>query len=228
MMKEQLNATELTLTTTYRCPKCVVKLAQALVPDYKVDASAPEGEELTISLADIVGKVAVGDAILSRLNAPLMPLALSLLRKGVSARIEGRDIGRQLLGMVKQFRAKSIPDYIQRVESWFNKQVARYGKLKNADTKISTARDIADTLQAVADGCAGVKDIENRIYSLFQDTDSNSKPAVVLSSVHKAKGLEWERVFILNSTFRTGQGIEEDNIRYVAMTRVKRTIVFVN
>jgi hypothetical protein len=35
MMKVQLRADLLKLTTTYRCPKSVVRIAQAIVPDYQ-------------------------------------------------------------------------------------------------------------------------------------------------------------------------------------------------
>lgn len=224
MMKTVLRAKELTLTTTYRCPQSVVKIAQEIVPDFNAHESAPAGEvkQLTDTLSAVPG-----DAILSRLNAPLMPLALSLLRNHIPARIEGRDIGRQLIGMVKSQRAKSVPHFFERVTAWMDKQVKRLGKTKNADKKIDQSRDIADTLMAVAEGCKSVAEIEARIYNLFQDTDSNSKPAVVLSSVHKAKGLEWKRVFVLTETFRRGKGIEEENLWYVAVTRSMGSLFFV-
>jgi len=51
---------------------------------------------------------------------------------------------------------------------------------------------------------------------------------VVLSTTHKAKGLEWDRVFLLSSTYRitTGAG-EEANIYYVAVTRAKSELYLV-
>ena len=62
---------------------------------------------------------------------------------------------------------------------------------------------------------------------MFQDTDATSKPCVILSSVHKAKGLEWNRVWLLTETFRKGKGVEEDNIWYVAVTRAKQSLFLV-
>jgi superfamily I DNA/RNA helicase len=50
---------------------------------------------------------------------------------------------------------------------------------------------------------------------------------VVLSTVHKAKGLEWERVFMLKHTFGRWEGREEDNIMYVAITRSKSALMMV-
>lgn len=225
MMQTSLSAKVLTLSTTYRCPKSVVKIANEIVPGYNAAESALDGEVLTKS--DTLSAIP-GDAILSRLNAPLMPLALNLLRRGIPARIEGRDIGRQLIGMVKSQKAKSVPNFIEKINGWFSKQVERLTKSKNSDKRIEQSRDILDTLAAVAEGATSVADIEIKLNNLFQDSDSNSKPAVVLSSVHKAKGLEWKRVFLLTETFRRGKGIEEDNIWYVAVTRSQHSLIFVS
>jgi hypothetical protein len=229
MMRKTLAAHELTLTTTYRCAKSIVRLAQEVVPDYKWHDASPEGSVQNVNQFAMMGTVAVGDAILSRLNAPLMPLALSLLRKNIPARIEGRDIGKQLVGMVRSMKAKSVPNFLEKVQAWSEKQIARLNasKSKNIEKKVEQVSDIAATLCAIAEGASSVNDIEARITNLFSDTDSNSKPAVVLSSVHKAKGLEWNRVFCLTETFRRGKGREEDNIYYVAITRAQRELYMV-
>ena len=223
MMKTVLRATELKLTTTYRCPKAVVKEANSVVPEYRAADTALEG----LVAPGSVSNAEVGDSILSRLNAPLMPIALQLIRAGKPARIEGRDIGRQLLSMVRTMKARSVPHFIERVEGWLAKQIERLGKQKKAEKRIEQADDIAQTLKAVAEGCKNVAEIEQRINSLFEDTNEQSRPAIVLSSVHKAKGLEWPRVFLLTETFRRGKGQEEDNIYYVAVTRAMKELYMV-
>ena len=227
MMKATLHAKTLKLTTTYRCPRLVVEKAAQLVPDYK---SAPEAKEgLVASINDVAmfAKVAVGDAILSRLNAPLMPLALSFLRRNIPARIEGRDIGRQLIGMIRSLKATSVPDLLKKLQAWEKKQIDRLQNAKNSEKRIEQARDIAATLAAIAEGAKGVSEVESKLNSLFEDTNEQSKPAVILSSVHKAKGLEWNRVFLLQETFRASKGGEEANIYYVALTRSKSELYLV-
>jgi superfamily I DNA/RNA helicase len=228
MMKITLRAKSLGLTTTYRCPRAVVRLANKIVPHYKAATEAPEGEVKGVYESMILQSAQVGDAILSRLNAPLMPLALSLIRKNIPAQIEGRDIGKQLLAMVRTLKARSIPDFVARVDGWLAKQIERLENTKTPDRKIEQARDIAETLKALTQDTKGMPDVETRINTMFQDTDETSKPCVILSSVHKAKGLEWNRVWLLTETFRKGTGIEEDNIWYVAVTRSKQSLFLVN
>lgn len=225
MMIRDLKAEVLPLTITRRCPKAVVALAVELVPGYRAADEAPEGLVREMGDGLLVDAAQVGDAILSRANAPLMPLCLRLLRRGVSARIEGRDIGKTLIALVKKMNARTIPQFISKVNTWGDKQKARCANSKNYEAKCELINDQVETLIAVVDGLSGVSEIEPRITSLFQDTDGFSKPAVVLSSVHKAKGLEWDRVFILSKTFKPGATGEEANIFYVAITRAKQELV---
>lgn len=230
-MQKELKAATLGLTTTYRCPKAVVALAQAIVPDYKAADSAPEGLVEYCEVADIYDRARPGDAILSRANAPLVPLCLGLLRNGVPARMEGRDVAKQLTAMVLKFKAKSVPDFLKKLDAWATKRINRLKIQTNSGPQITLVEDQRDTLAALADGCPNVAAITSRLRSLFDDSDKTSRPAVVLSSVHKAKGLEWDRVTILAGTFNRKKKSdleqqEESNIYYVAMTRTKKVLTF--
>lgn len=229
LMKQELCAKEMSLTITYRCPSLVVALANEYVPDYVAAPGCQAGIVDYICENDFTSQVKVGDVMLSRVNAPLMILCLSLLRKGIPARIEGRDIGKLLIGLVRKMKAKSVPDFLKRVENWEAKQIKRTVGRKNAEGKIALIQDQSQTLIAIAEGLSSVAEIETRINSLFEDSERTTKPAVIFSSVHKAKGLEFDRVFILRNTFlRKGRvSREEENIYYVAITRSKRHLIFV-
>jgi ATP-dependent DNA helicase UvrD/PcrA len=228
LMQQRLNAATLGLTTTYRCPKYVVALANTIVADYTAAPSAPEGEIIVTDLSEAVKTLVVGDAVLSRLNAPLMGICLSLLRKGTSARIEGRDIGKQLVGMVRKLRAKSVPDFLRKLNAWGDKQKSRIAASggKYANSKIELVNDQVLTLEIVAQDCENVLAVETKILSLFEDSDNTRKPAVVCSTVHKAKGLEWDKVCLVEDSFKnkSSEG-EEANIFYVAVTRAKKVLV---
>lgn len=87
---------------------------------------------------------------------------------------------------------------------------------------------------AVAEGASSVGEIKERIKNLFQDSENSRTPAVILSSVHKAKGLEWNKVLLLTWTFNKKApgadkpSLEEQNIYYVGLTRSKDTLVMVH
>ncbi len=68
------------------------------------------------------------------------------------------------------------------------------------------------------------------ILSLFSDT----KAAIWLSTIHRAKGLEANRVFFLNPSqvphpkaVMDWEKVQEMNCKYVALTRAKQTLFFV-
>jgi superfamily I DNA/RNA helicase len=243
MMKSRLNAAELGLTVTRRCPKSTVRLVNPIVPDFKAADEAPEGLVESINDSVLADTVKVGDAILSRSNAPLMPICLSLLRKGVAARIEGKDVGQQLAAIVDRVNARTVPQFMVKVEVWGEKQKNRFLDTKHYEEKAIEIDDNVAALKAIAEGSSSVSEIRDRITRLFQDSDEATAPAVVLSSVHKAKGGEWANVFILIETFNRKRPLnaapetaeqslararEEANIYYVALTRVMQKLTVVS
>jgi superfamily I DNA/RNA helicase len=227
MMQKQLNAAVKTLTVTFRCGQEIVEAAQKFVPDYKAAPSAPHAILRDIDISLVAAQAMPGDAILSRYNAPLMPLCLALLRKGVSARIEGRQIGKELAALARKMKARSVPQFITKVSSWADSQTRRFQKSKNAEAKLEQIQDTAATLVAVAEGASSVNEVLSRLENLFVDSKTGEKAhAVVLSSTHKAKGLEWNRVFLVADSYKKHiQGGEEENLYYVAMTRAKTELV---
>lgn len=224
---DKLQAKKLTLTTTYRCPKSVVALVKNIVPDIQAWDKSPEGEILNDSITNLPTLAKVKDVILSRTNAPLMRVCLSLLRVKTPCYIEGRDIGKTLIALVESFEAKDMADFLNKLESWL---MARQAKATgwNAATLIAHATDQAETLRTLAETCLDVPSVIQKINSLFQDADGVRIPSVVCSTVHKAKGLEFDNIFILSDTFSAGKRVltpaeikEEQNIKYVAHTRCK-------
>lgn len=86
-------------------------------------------------------------------------------------------------------------------------------------------RDQQGIVIALMAGAATVDELCRRCDELF--SDDAERGAVMCSSVHKAKGLEAERVYLLEGTFRS-TSVEENNLRYVAITRAKSTLAWVS
>lgn len=223
-LKTALKADEMGLTITYRCPKVVVAEAQRFVPDFIAAPTAPDGIMDSMALTHLATSAKPGDFVLSRKNAPLIKICLEILRTGTRATVAGRDIGKGLIGVVKRINAKSMVDFDEKVTLWRDREVNRAMKA-DKPAKVDEAYDKAETLFALAEGLSSVYEVIARIESLFSD-EGGAK--VVCSSVHKAKGLEADRVFLLKWTFRPTGPAEEQNIQYVAITRSKSHLTWVD
>jgi superfamily I DNA/RNA helicase len=236
-LKVELNAKELGLKTTYRCGHAIVAKAQELVPDFVAGENNPAGEVIEgLGRSQMITEAENGDFVLSRINAPLVSIAMKFLRQGKRARIAGRDIGQNLVNLAQRLSkgaaADSIPEFVKRVSAWEDSQVAKLtAKMtrKNEDTiskKIEAVNDQAATLQVLAEDAITPYEVIERISSLFTDNGLGSAGFITCSSVHKAKGLEANRVYVLADTLRT-YNQEELNIQYVAITRAKKVLVMV-
>jgi superfamily I DNA/RNA helicase len=236
-LKAQLDACELGLKTTYRCGRAIVEEAAKLVPDFRAGDDNPEGLIDTLHVEKLQEAVINGDFILSRVNAPLVSIAMRLLRNGKRARIAGRDIGRSLVTLTRKLAkgraAESVPAFIDRVGAWRDKetqrltpQLLRESTMHSAKAKFDALMDQADTLVNIAEGAASVSEVITRIEHLFTDDGLGAAGVITCSSVHRSKGLEANHVFVLAKTLRGGNR-EEENIKYVAVTRAKQTLTWV-
>lgn len=234
-LKTELRAKTFPLTTTYRCASSIVDLAKTLVPDYQAAPTAPAGSITELPIIKITEHAVSGDAIISRTNAPLMRLCLSFLKKGVRAYIEGRDVGSSLLNIHKRFEnVSNCVEYIFATQAWAEDRIRKVVGEPASDTfkaAVSLIADQAETLTALAEESSTPAEVALRLSSLFADSDKEvSGRAIVLSSVHKAKGLEWNRVFLVKETFKhcnwTSVVSENNNIAYVAVTRAKTSLVW--
>lgn len=218
-LKAELQAVELGLKTTYRCPQKVVALANEIVGDFRAAPTAPEGIVDDVSAVDMLKEAAEGDFILSRTNAPLVPICLAFLKAGKRARIRGRDIGGAIQGLLRKLEVKNLHDLPQKLGRWYAREEKRAKKMRDheAETHLADCLDRKELVLALAEDLVSWQEFEARCASLFSDSTA---PAVTCSTIHRAKGLEADRVFILGDTLREGEG-EEANIKYVGITRAK-------
>jgi len=225
---KRLDAKVLPLSISYRCAKSIVGVAKRMVPDFDHAPNAPEGEVAEMDLTMMQRSVRDGDFILSRTNAPLVPLCLSFIREGRRATIQGRDLGASLATFVKNAEkagVDSVPDLVTYTEEWMHKEVERLlGREPPRDT--TQVEDRAMTIIAITDGCRSIAEVIARIEGLFSDGDDTTR--IVLSTTHKAKGLERDRAFILSETYRKRPGLEEENLYYVAVTRARKSLFLVH
>jgi DNA helicase II / ATP-dependent DNA helicase PcrA len=217
------NSKRLPLSVTYRCAKSIVSLAQTLVPGLEAAPNAEEGMVTEIGDSQIEKLVAPGDFILSRTNAPLLKWCLTLLKARVPANIQGRDLGKSLYAMIKKSKAKDVDSFLGWLEEWKQIEVERLVKAKR---DASVIEDKAECLSVLCEGTRNLEEVKDNLDKLFKDGDDHSR--VILSTTHRAKGLERNRVFLLRNTYKPAKGIEEQNLYYVGITRAKKELYLVS
>jgi DNA helicase-2/ATP-dependent DNA helicase PcrA len=229
-IKQHPKTKVLPLPISYRCPKVIIDLAKNWVPDITCPETAIEGEARDISLNELYKLAKPGCFILSRTNAPLIKICMALIRNGTKANIRGRDVGRQLQSLIKKSKKKQIPLFLKWLENWKDEEVAR---LREKNLNPENVLDRVECLTNLCDECSTLSEVSDKIGELFDDSDENN--IVILSTVHRAKGLERDDVFLLRCTFRVWfdqmdlieRPNEEANIAYVAATRAKKRLFIV-
>lgn len=228
---EATQASTLTLSTTFRCPKSHVQLINELFPNIPFTAPewAQDGVIREVSNNRFEIEVQSGDMVLCRTNAPLVGPAFALIRRGVKATIRGRDIGKGLLTLIRKMNTDDLGELMGLLKDYRDAEVY---KLMKADknNQAQAIEDKIDTIVALADGVNTIMELENRIEAVFSDETEG----VVFSSVHRAKGLEATRVYILRNDLmphpmasKDWEQVQEANCQYVAYTRSKSELVFV-
>jgi DNA helicase II / ATP-dependent DNA helicase PcrA len=194
------NMSSLGLSISFRCPEAIVANARWRAPDFK--AIRPGGTVEALQGLDLT-TIFDGSAFICRNNMPLFRLAILLLTAGRSVSMAGTDIGPRLIGILKRFGDESQPRAVvlDKIDEW------------EAGRDSPTAKDLAECLRLfafMAPTLGGA--IAHAEYVLWQTG------AIHLTTGHKAKGLEWPRVYHLDPwLIRSGE--QEENLRYVIQTR---------
>lgn len=224
-MITELKATVMPLNTTYRCARAIVREANGFVSELRAAPTAAEG---TVRHAgpDALLELQPGDMVLSRVNAPLVKLAFSLLADGVRCRIQGRNIGEGLVKLIEMLAKKaaspSVPQLMVALRKWHSGEVQR---LVEAERETQEVDDKAACIEALCEGKESIGEVRQAADRLFAD---DGPEGILLSSTHRAKGLEADRVWLLWDTYRPSAGYEEKNLCYVAITRAKRELIYVH
>jgi superfamily I DNA/RNA helicase len=226
LIHSDFDCEELPLTISYRCSKVVVDFARVLVPYLEPFHAAPEGEVV----ADVRPKwselIPGEDVVLCRNNAALTKLALPLVARGIGAKIAGRDFANGLRKLLSRFKSAFIAKLCGELDDWRNEETARLLSA-HREEEIESVDDRYGCLAAVMDSLspsATIHDLDDRLEYLFGDRNG----ALELSSVHRVKEKEWERVFILRPGLMpakwaksTEARAQESNLQYVAYTRAR-------
>jgi superfamily I DNA/RNA helicase len=226
-LKERFSMLELPLSISYRCPQNVVKEAQQYCPTIEWRPGAPEG---TVRNLGRYGQerdphLFSRELVLCRNNAPLFRAILRHVRENSPCRVLSNFLD-SFRSFVQGFRVDTTRELLAKLDTWEANQIE---KAQNARGKIAQIQDKAETIRALCEGRRLVSDVVKLVKSL--SSDGTSGPT--FSTIHKAKGLEADSVYLLRpdlvpSPFaeRGDAKKQEENLAYVAITRAKDTFTY--
>lgn len=214
----------LPLKETRRCPQSVVKMANEILPTgLKALPEAPEGnvhhgDTRLVQLDDFKPN----DMVICPTNAPMAFLLFKLVKAGKKAFVRKSDIVKSML--------QYVDDYTKGIEE-LKTGIARNIDRVMGQRQTRSARVQLDKwmcLEEICRNCTTVDEVSKLINKLF--AAENLPGAIRLSSVHRAKGLEADRVFfwewnLANQYCEKQWEFEQArNLQYVGITRAKREL----
>jgi superfamily I DNA/RNA helicase len=208
----------LPLTISFRCARAITKNVHYIAPDMQYPEWAAEGEvrrPKTWGPADL----ALGDAIICRNNAPLFSMAIRMIEADLLPEIAGKDLAGPILKIMKKLGKDQMPKLaaLDALSAW--KQTALR---KARDGAKGQVHDYAECIRIMLDRTKTLGDASAYLTHLV-----NRDGRIYLMTGHKAKGLEFDRVFFLDQHMCRKDQEQDANIKYVIETRPKSLLTYV-
>ena len=233
-IKEVLKATELPLSVCYRCPTSHIELAKEIVPWIEPAPEAIKGTVEHIAVDTFTENISKDKEplVLCRTNAPMISYALKLIKEGYKAHVRGSDIGKYLKSIIIGFNSNNLNELNEQINKWESEQLEMLNKRWASAAVKETITDYADVMREFTKQSKDPQNVITNIDTLFSDNNDGT----IFTTVHKTKGLEADTVYIIRPDLlplvRPNQKeweIEQEmNLKYVALTRSKNKLVFVN
>jgi DNA helicase-2/ATP-dependent DNA helicase PcrA len=232
-LQERPNTTTLPLSISYRCAKNIVRKAQEIYPDsiqYFEGAVDGEVRKGTIDEAQ------VGDLIICRKTAPLIEAFFHLLKNRIKAQVIGRDIETGLVNLAEKVQTSSIENTLLRMQD----------ELDAIIEQLTRERISKPTLHpkyvSLEEKCEVIKvilshiDSSSMLVSTIKEIFAESKTSLKLMTIHRSKGLEADRVFLIEKydgkamypsprAVQSWEKVQEANLQFVAITRAKKQLI---
>lgn len=230
----ELDAEPLPLSICYRCAKAIVRRAQQVFDTIEYWEDSPEGIETSIDEAEFRIKAEPGDVVLCRTTAPVVQACLWFIKNGQKAVVKGREIGKDLCDLILNLasgnKSMDTEDLIDALRLWHEAATEKLRKRDNEEKQI-LLDDKLDTITFVASEHSTVGEVIAFFESVFGDED---RTGISLMTIHKAKGLEAKRVFILRPDLlphKMAKSPEaqkgERCLEFVAITRAQEELYWV-
>lgn len=217
LLEESFKMRRLVLSISFRCPQSVVSEARWRAPHMQFPTWATEGSVRSLSewSVDDLPNVAT---IICRNNAPIFSMAIKLLRNGRYPEIVGNDLAKNLIKTLKKFGKPSLSQakVLDMIDAWESDKKKKSRNKGKVEDTAACLRIFAEQGRNLGEAIAYAEHI------------MNAKGPIQMLTGHKAKGLEWNDVFILDKHLvKVERDEQERNLLYVMQTRAKQNLYYV-
>lgn len=256
MLAEEFECEHLPLTISYRCPTSVIAEARRFVSHIEAAPDAPEGKvHHNVDLYTVLRNTAAlcagtsdeqtpdapsdraftpRDLVVCRTTKPLIALAFRAMKMRIPVKILGREIGQGLKTLIGKMRATDVDDLVVKLEAWAAREIDK-AIAKQLDEKVDQLQDKLDAILCLIEGLPETSRTIPDLLECIEGLFNNNVQALTLSTIHKAKGTEADRVWWLNYedcpskwAKQDWQRLQEKNLCYVAITRAKSALMYVS
>lgn len=242
------NAEVIRLSTGYRSTPEIINTANAILRsadlghdldafnDHGEHPSArafqSEAEEFAYVLTSLKSDISQGAnlqniAVLARTNSQLESLARLLDDEGIENQIRSAERFfnlpevREMLGVIRSTSVLSNPDGDWNAD--LRDALKPFSQSKYARAIINLGHELASEISSLR---AFLRELEERA----EQNNPPALPGITLSTLHGAKGLEWERVYLVGAAAGTlpwrNEGLsEERRLFYVGITRAEKSLM---
>ena len=180
-----------------------------------------------------------GDFVLCRNNRPLISAYFQLIQRGLKCTIRGKDIEQGLVNLIIKSKNKSTEAGLKRLNDDLIVKAMRlkdkgFSKPQNNPAyammleKVKTIKMIIDFKKF------GMMD---QVIKFIEGIFSDDREGVQLMTIHKSKGLESKKVFLIEifeekrlipSEYakQKWELVQEQNLLFVAITRAKEELIY--
>lgn len=236
LIADEFSAVRFPLSISYRCPRAIVQLAQDYSSNIEAADNAIDGT-VAYPARFTVKQFQADDLVMCRNSAPIIAAAYKCLVQRIPVQVMGREIGNGLKALIRKVSTtrQTLDELPARISAWQTKEIEA-ATAKRQEWRVQAITDKAEAILMLIDSMTpqdrarGVDGLLAIIDSLFSDKAS----AVKMSTIHKAKGLEARRTFILDGHLMPSkyakqphQLQQEANLTFVAITRSLDTLTYI-
>jgi hypothetical protein len=220
-LKQQFSMEELPLSVTYRCALAITNLAQTIVPQITARDGAPAGELNYLEDYPKIDSYTNNDLIVCRNNAPIFGLALEFIKERRRCRVFSTFM-EEVEKFINGFKTETSQELLTKLDKWIS---VKRQKIHDPMQLVA----LEDRYEVVSSFAREFKTTREILWQIRQLATSTSGPRI--STIHRAKGTESDRVFFLRPDLIPNpkctteeQLIQEENLSYVAITRAKLSL----